>query len=101
MRSGDTLWNQIVRHYDEGVADVRAMRTTWASIRGRIDNERFREVERNLATQEQEAQWWRDASVAYFQSISKRPLPAGAAPPQRPLSYYEGLRFTNVPGTPH
>lgn len=101
MRSGDTLWNQIVRHYDEGVAEVRAMRTTWASLKDRIDDERFREVERNLATQEQEAQWWRDASVAYFQSISKRPLPAGAAPPQHPLSYYEGLRFTNVPGTPH
>ena len=31
--------------------------------------------------QEQEAQWWRDACIAYFQTFSERPLPEGFAPP--------------------
>jgi alpha-glucuronidase len=76
------------------------MRRTWDRLKGRIDDERFRDVQANLAVQEREAQWWRDACIAYFQSISKRPLPAGAAPPQHDLEYYEALRFTNVPGSP-
>ena len=28
-----------------------------------------------LAIQHREAQWWRDASISYFQSLSKEPLP--------------------------
>jgi len=51
-----------------------------------------------LAVQEKEAQWWRDASIAYFQSLNGLPLPAGYAPPQHPLSYYESLSFPFVPG---
>ena len=63
-------------------------------------SERYAAVEANLAAQEGEAQWWRDACIAYFQSISKRPLPPGVAAPKQPLSYYQALRFNNVPGTP-
>jgi hypothetical protein len=36
-----------------------------------------------------EAQWWRDASIAYFQTFSGLPLPAGEAPPAHSLDYYE------------
>ena len=43
-----------------------------------MDAERFAQVAAFLAIQEQEAQWWRDACIAYFQTFSKRPLPAGA-----------------------
>lgn len=101
MRSGQTLWDELVHHYDQGVAQVREMRRTWQSLKGKLDDERWREVADDLATQEREAQWWRDACVAYFESISKRPLPPGSAPPAHDLRYYESLRFTNVPGTPH
>ena len=51
-----------------------------------------------LAIQEQEAQWWRDACIAYFQTFSKRPLPAGVAPPAHPLEYYQSLKFPYAPG---
>jgi alpha-glucuronidase len=51
-----------------------------------------------LAIQEQEAQWWRDACVAYFQSVSRRPLPPGAAAPAHPLEYYKSLAFPYAPG---
>jgi len=98
MKSGDTLWNELVRHYDHGVAVVSQMRSTWAALQGRVDAGRFEQVSAFLAIQEQEAQWWRDACVAYFQSLSKRPLPAGAAAPAHPLEYYQALKFPYAPG---
>jgi alpha-glucuronidase len=74
------------------------MRRTWAAQESRVDAARFAQVSAFLAIQEQEAQWWRDACIAYFQSISKRPLPAGAAPPAHPLEYYKSLKFPYAPG---
>jgi alpha-glucuronidase len=98
MASGRTLWNELVFRYDHGVEVVRQMRRTWAAQQGRVDPERFAQVAAFLAIQEQEAQWWRDACIAYFQSISKRPLPAGVAPPAHPLEYYKSLKFPYAPG---
>jgi len=98
MSSGRTLWNELVYHYDHGVEAVKQMRRTWDAQRERVDAERFAQVAAFLAIQEQEAQWWRDACVAYFQSISKRPLPAGSAPPAHSLEYYQALTFPYAPG---
>ena len=98
MASGRTLWDELVTRYTLGVDQVRAMRRTWESLRGRVDSDRFAEVDAFLGIQEKEAQWWRDASIAYFQSIAKRPLPTGIAPPAHDLAYYKSLRFTHVPG---
>lgn len=100
MRSGRTLWDVLVTHYDAGVSEVRSMRASWEILRGKVDSERFANVEDKLATQEREAMWWRDACIAYFQSVSHRPLPPGVAPPPHPLRYYQALRFSAVPGTP-
>ena len=44
-----------------------------------------------LAIQEKEAQWWRDASIAYFQSLNGLPLPPGFAAPARTLEHYKSL----------
>ncbi|HET9863037.1 MAG TPA: alpha-glucuronidase family glycosyl hydrolase [Steroidobacteraceae bacterium] len=98
MASGHTLWDELVRHYDHGVEVVRQMRHTWSGLQGRVDAARFAQVAAFLAIQEHEAQWWRDACVAYFQSISQRPLPAGSAPPAHPLEYYQSLKFPYAPG---
>jgi alpha-glucuronidase len=98
MASGRTLWDELVHRYDHGVEEVREMRRTWAAQAGRVDAARFEQVSAFLAIQEQEAQWWRDACIAYFQSISKRPLPAGAAPPAHSLEYYKSLKFPYAPG---
>ncbi len=98
MASGRTLWAELIAHYDAGVADVGAMRATWAGLRPYVDADRFAETETFLAIQQREAQWWRDASITYFQSVSKRPLPAGVAPPAHSLEYYESLRFPIRPG---
>lgn len=98
MRSGRPLWDELVLHYDRGVDTVRDMRATWTGLDGRVDPERHAQVAAFLAIQQDEAQWWRDASIAYFQSISGLQLPAGVAPPPHPLEYYKALEFPHAPG---
>jgi alpha-glucuronidase len=98
MRSGQTLWYELVAHYTQGVDDVKQMRETWRHMDGYIDDERYQQVAAFLAIQQKEAQWWRDACIAYFQSISGLPLPPGYAPPKKSLNDYESLSFPFVPG---
>ncbi|WP_243040428.1 alpha-glucuronidase family glycosyl hydrolase [Dyella sedimenti] len=98
MRSGHTLWDELVTHYTRGVDDVKKMRETWGRLDGHIDAERYRKAAVFLAIQQKEAQWWRDASIAYFQSLNGLPLPAGYPAPEHPLAYYQALRFPYVPG---
>jgi alpha-glucuronidase len=97
-RSGRTLWDEMVVRYTGGVAEVTAMRNTWAGLASYVDPQRHAQVATFLSIQEKEAQWWRDASIAYFQTFSNRALPAGYAPPPQPLSYYEALSFPEAPG---
>ena len=98
-RSGRPLWDELVHRYTRGVGYVRGMRTTWDSLEGKVDPERHAQVAAFLGIQEKEAQWWRDASVAYFQTISGRPLPAGEAAPAHTLEYYKSLEFPYAPGS--
>ncbi|HTJ20899.1 MAG TPA: alpha-glucuronidase family glycosyl hydrolase [Gemmatimonadaceae bacterium] len=92
LRSGRTLWEELVRHYTAGVDTVRSMERTWKDLRGSIDAERFAAVDSFLVIQEHEARWWRDAALSYFQTFSRRPIPPGYEPSLHPLSFYEGLR---------
>ena len=96
--SGRILWDELVVRYSRGVDEVEQMRQTWSGMRGYVDRERFTQVSEFLGIQKQEAQWWRDACIAYFQTFSKRPLPAGFAPPAHPLEYYRALKFPYAPG---
>ncbi|MGE5126568.1 MAG: alpha-glucuronidase family glycosyl hydrolase, partial [Betaproteobacteria bacterium] len=91
MASGRTLWEELVRHYDSGVAAVGAMQATWRGLAGRVDTERYEQVRAFLAIQAKEARWWRDACVLYFQTFSGRPLPAGSEPPEHDLAYYRAI----------
>jgi alpha-glucuronidase len=98
MRGGESLWNSLIAHYDRGVAQVEANRRDWAELRPDIDPQRFAAVSADLNRQVLEAWWWRDASIAYWQSLSKLPLPAGHSPPAHPLSWYQAIHFDRVPG---
>ena len=98
VKSGRTLWDELIVHYSRGVDYVHGMRGTWNGLERFVDPERFSEVGTFLGIQEKEAKWWRDASIAYFQSFSKRPLPAGYAAPEHPLEYYKSLEFPYAPG---
>jgi alpha-glucuronidase len=100
MASGRTLWDELVMHYSRGVEYVREMRRTWATLAPYVDSERFAETSAFLAIQEDEARWWRDACIAYFQSVSMRPLPDGVAPPAHSLAEYEAISTPYAPGNP-
>lgn len=100
LKSGRTLWDTLALRYQQGVDEVRAMRRAWESLRDRIDPERFTHVAERLARQEQSARDWRDACLLYFQTFSRRPLPAGVEPPAHPLERYRSLRLRHMPGNP-
>jgi alpha-glucuronidase len=92
LRSGATLWEELLRHYQAGVDTVQWMQRTWDGLRGSVDPERFGRVQSLLEIQDVEARWWRDASVAYWESFSHLPLPPGYEQPPHPLAWYEALR---------
>jgi alpha-glucuronidase len=98
MASGRTLWDELVVRYTRGVEQVATMRATWDRMRPRVDDARFEQIAAFLRIQHEEAQWWRDACIAYFQSINRLPLPKGFAPPRHPLEYYKSLSFPYAPG---
>ncbi len=98
MRSGRPLWDEMVVRYDRGVAQVGAMGATWAAMAPHVDAERHGQVAAFLRIQAREARWWRDASIAYFQSVAGRALPTGTVPPERTLAEYEALEHPFAPG---
>jgi alpha-glucuronidase len=100
LSTGRTLWDELVMHYTHGVAQVHDMVVLWAELAPCVDAQRFAEVGAFLRIQEAEAQWWRDATLAYFQSISKRPFPEGYSPPARSLDDYERVSVPYAPGNP-
>jgi alpha-glucuronidase len=96
--SGRTLWDELLVRYQRGVDTVRGMQATWASLSAHVDAERHAQVSAFLRIQEQEARWWRDASVLYFQTFSRMPVPQGYEKPEHDLEYYMKLDKKYVPG---
>jgi alpha-glucuronidase len=74
-----------------GVDSVRSMQRSWKGAQGSIDAERFAQVQSFLAIQEREARWWRVAELAYFQTLSRQPIPAPYDKPAHALPYYQAV----------
>ncbi|WP_229217378.1 alpha-glucuronidase family glycosyl hydrolase [Massilia forsythiae] len=98
MPSGRTLWQELVAHYDRGVAEAAALQAGWERVRPLVDARRGGDVAQRLARQHADAVWWRDACLAYFQHVSGLALPPGTRAPAHPLEYYQALRFPFAPG---
>ena len=98
VASGRTLWEELLHRYQAGVDAVRRMQATWRSLAGKIDAERHEEVQAFLRIQEQEARWWRDACVLYFQTFSRMPIPPDYEKPEHDLEYYMKVDKKYVPG---
>jgi len=98
MKSGRTLWDELCYKYNSGVDSVRWMQQTWSKQKDKIDAQRFEQISMLLKIQEQEAVWWRNACLLYFQTFSKMAIPANYEKPDRSLEYYRGLSFPNAPG---
>jgi alpha-glucuronidase len=76
MRSGRTLWDELVGHYTNGAAAARSLEARWTALRGRVDDERHAAVAAKLRRQAEDAAAWRDKCLKYFQQFSGKPLPA-------------------------
>jgi alpha-glucuronidase len=100
MKSGRPLWDELCLRYQLGVDEVRTMRRAWAALDGKIDAERFAAVRMRLQRQEEDAVVWRDACLLYFQTFSRRPLPAGVEPPAHDLGFYQAIKLRYAPGHP-
>lgn len=98
MNSGRSLWEELAFQYQSGVEEVRQMQQQWDQIKPFIDRERHQSVQMLLAIQEQEAIWWKDACMSYFQSKSGLPFPAFMEAPAHELKYYQALEFPFAPG---
>ena len=98
MKSGKTLWEELCSHYYNGAESVRTMQIAWNTLQGKIDDDRFKQVRSLLAIQYKEAVWWRNSCVLYFQTFSKKDIPAGFEKPDKTLEYYQSLEFRFAPG---
>src|SRR5690606_41958484 len=76
-------YTTLFRSYQRGVEEVGRWRETWDGLAGQIDEERHRHVAALLHRQHDDAKFWRDACLSYFQTFSKRPIPEGVPEPDR------------------
>jgi alpha-glucuronidase len=90
------MWEELQTIYSRGVAGVERMQKTWQGLKERIDDERFTAVTQYLVMQHRDAVWFRDASLAYFQTFAKRPF-TGGYKPKYPLDYYKKLPPNTAP----
>jgi alpha-glucuronidase len=81
MKSGKILWDELCLHYQRGVDWVEQARKQWNALEGSIDSDVFSRVSDKFAVQETDAGRWRDACILYFQTFSKREIPAGVDKP--------------------
>lgn len=98
LSSGKTVWEEMVARYTHGVSEVASLRAEWAKLKGKIDTARHVQVSEFLKIQEKEAKWWRDASIAYWQSLNGLPLPKGFDAPEHSLEYYKSISHPYAPG---
>src|SRR5688572_7860730 len=98
MKTGRTLWNELCYKYYTGVDSVRSFQQQWNRLEKYIDEARFTQVKQLLNIQVNDAIWWRNACLLYFQTFSKRPIPAPYEQPDKTLDYYKSIRILFAPG---
>jgi alpha-glucuronidase len=98
MKSGRTLWNELCYKYYTGVDSVRSFQRQWNSLEKFVDKDRFKQVKQLLNIQVKDAIWWRNACLLYFQTFSKKPIPANYEQPDKTLDFYKGIRILYAPG---
>ena len=74
FNDGKTVWETLLDRYNGGVQQVEQFQKTWASLKGKVSEPIFTEVTKKLEVQLDEAQWWRDGCMQYFQTFSDMPL---------------------------
>jgi alpha-glucuronidase len=74
LSTGRTVWEELCYRYVMGVEYVRDMREQWASLQGKIDEDRWKDVRNKLVEHEIDAQVWRDECLVHFSIVSGKPI---------------------------
>lgn len=85
LHSGETLWDGLCHRYDQGVREAEAFAKVWSAMRPFMEAERHATQQRLFDKQAQDAWWWRDACLLYFQQFSRLPLPLDSPQPRHGL----------------
>ena len=72
MESGLTLWEELQRHYDQGVEQVRQYREIWAGMKPFVSARSHAQVSALLKKNEQDAVHWRDVCLDYFRTFAEQ-----------------------------
>ena len=75
MKSGRTLWNELCYHYDRGLTMTEHFIASWKRIKPYVDAEYWDDVNNRFIIQRDDARWWHDACLLYFQQYSNMPIP--------------------------
>jgi alpha-glucuronidase len=103
MKSGLTLWDELCLKYNTGVAQARRMQAAWQSVEHYVDKDRYAAVRAKLQIQADDAVWWRDACLLYFQTFSRKPIPSDQEQPVYKLEDLKQfkLNISNYENAPH
>ncbi|MDE6655085.1 MAG: alpha-glucuronidase, partial [Muribaculaceae bacterium] len=94
LSNGNTVWEEMCRHYSDGVDKARQFQKVWDNVGGYIDEERYKAVRDKLKIQTHDAQWWKDACLLYFQEINGLPFPEDM---ERPVYDLDMLKEVQIP----
>jgi alpha-glucuronidase len=74
MKSGRTLWDDLVRAYERGADEAKGLEMRWTTLRGKIDDQRHQAVLMRVRRQSADAAAWRDKCLRFFAAArSRRP----------------------------
>lgn len=77
MHSGRTMWNELCYRYKRGIDATHQYLDDWLSVRNYVDEKLWTSVNNKLIIQNDDAKWWHDACLLYFQQFSKLEIPRG------------------------
>ena len=89
----ESLWMALCRHYQRGVDQVRVMQKEWDQLSGLLNPAIFSDMQRRMACQVKDAEWWRDGCLLYFQTFSKQKFPDFVQKPSHTLDFYKNVRL--------
>lgn len=72
MKDGNTLWDNIQKHYNHGVAEVEDFVNIWHNLKPQVDEQRYNEVDKRLQKHLENAREWRDVCLGYFGKFAKK-----------------------------
>lgn len=71
MKNGHTMWSELCRHYDRGLTMTNHFLASWKRLEPYVDKSLWCDVNNRLTIQRDDARWWHDGCLLYFQQYSK------------------------------